>query len=212
MAQVKICGLRSEAAIEAAVTAGADWIGFVFAPKSPRYITPEDAARLAKPAVRRAVKIVALTVDAPFETLNAIAASLAPDVIQLHGAESPKKASVIGGLHDWDVWKAVPVASAADLETASEYPTIARLLLDARGPEGAPYDGGNGAAFDWTLTQGWTAPKPWLLAGGLSPENVAEAIRVTGAEAVDVSSGVEAAPGVKDPAKIRAFIQAAKNA
>jgi phosphoribosylanthranilate isomerase len=212
MTSVKICGLTEERSVAAAVEAGADWIGFVFHPTSPRAVSPERAARLAAPARGRA-RVVAVVVDADDALVSAIATKLAPDAVQLHGREQDRRLLGLRALfRSAQMWKALPVASREDLTAADAFTNADQLLLDAKPPKDADRTGGHGRAFDWSLLQGWRAPKPWILSGGLTPEGVSDAIRVTGANAVDVSSGVESAPGVKDPAKIAAFIAAAKAA
>jgi phosphoribosylanthranilate isomerase len=209
--EVKICGLSTPETVEAAITAGADLIGFVFFPSSPRNVTLEQAARLAALARGRA-KSVALVVDADDQLLSAIAGHVQPDIIQAHGSETPGRVAEIERLTGKPVIKAIRVKDAGDIAAAAEFSTVASLILyDAKAPEtlGSALPGGNGHAFDWGLLEGSRRPA-FMLAGGLTPENVAEAIRVTGAPMVDVSSGVEIAPGVKDPGLIRKFIEAAK--
>ena len=208
--QVKICGLSEPETLRAAVRAGADWIGFVFFEKSPRNVTLAAAQTLLM-GVGRAVP-VALLVDPDDDLVRAVGALGFP-ILQLHGSETPERVGAIKALSGArEVWKAVGVASAADLQVAESYTGFAdRLLLDAKPPSKADVPGGAGEAFDWALLKNWTAPLPWLLAGGLIPENVQEAIAATGARAVDVSSGVERARGLKDGQKIREFIAAAKD-
>lgn len=213
---VKICGLSTPGAVAAAIDAGADMIGFVFFARSPRKVTPEAAARLAAPA-RGIARIVALTVDADDATLGAIDAALAPDLHQLHGGETPARAAAIRARFGAPVVKALAVAAREDLAAAAAYAgVVERVLFDAKPPKDAALPGGNGRAFDWSLLAGREADHagavPWMLSGGLDAANVADAIRATGAEAVDVSSGVERASGVKDEALIRAFVRAAKGA
>lgn len=210
-AEVKICGLSTPETVEAAIAAGADLIGLVFYPKSPRCVTIDRAAALADQA-RGRVKTVALVVDADDALLREIAARVAPDLIQVHGAESPARVSEISRLTGKPVIKAIRVKEASDVAAAAAYSDVASLIMyDAKAPEtlGNALPGGNGHAFDWGLLEGGTRPA-FMLAGGLTPDNVAEAIRVTGAPIVDVSSGVETAPGVKDAGLIRKFIEAAK--
>lgn len=212
MTQAKICGLSTAEAVEAAVTGGAAWLGFVFFPASPRHVAPETAAALAAPARGRA-GIVAVTVDADDLALTEIGLILRPDWIQLHGRETPARAAQVRRLTGARVIRALPVSSAADLDAAAAWSGVAdALMFDARPPLGADLPGGVGARFDWDLLRGRTPPGLWFLAGGLTPDNVAEAVRLTGAPAVDVSSGVESAPGVKDPALIRAFLDAVRDA
>jgi len=206
---VKICGLSEPETLRAAVRAGADWIGFVFFEKSPRNVTLAAAETLLF-GVGSAVP-VALLVD-PDDDLVRDVAALGFPVIQLHGSETPERVREIKTLSGAEeVWKAIGVASAADLQMAERYKGFAgRLLLDAKPPSKTAVPGGAGEAFDWALLKNWTAPMPWLLAGGLTPENVAEAIAATGARAVDVSSGVEARRGLKSAQKIKEFIEAVK--
>jgi phosphoribosylanthranilate isomerase len=207
---VKICGLSTVATLDAALDAGADMVGFVFFSKSPRHIDWATARALGRQAKGRA-KIVALSVDADDDTLKRIADALAPDLLQLHGRETPARVKQIGELFARPTMKAIGVAARVDLAQAEAYANVADLLLiDAKPPKDAVLPGGNGRPFDWSLTRDFHAPVPWLLSGGLEPDTVAAAIALSGARGVDVSSGVESAPGVKDPAKIRAFIAAAR--
>ncbi|MFV0473409.1 MAG: phosphoribosylanthranilate isomerase [Pikeienuella sp.] len=205
---VKICGLKTPGAMRAAAGAGAGYAGFNFFPKSPRYLAPAAARALAAEAPAGMVK-VALLVDPDDDLVDEIAA-LPIDMIQLHGGEPPARVAAVRARAGLPVMKAVGVAVAADLKEIDAHETVAdQLLVDARPAPGAALPGGNGAPFDWRLLAGRSWARPWLLAGGLTAANVAEAIRLTGARQVDVSSGVESAPGVKDEAKIRAFIRAA---
>lgn len=202
--QIKICGIKSEAAFDAAVAAGADWIGFVFFPPSPRAVTPLRAAALSarhSGGPRR----VGLFVKPHAAEIEAALAALPLDILQIH--DTPEAAAALRRRFGHPVWRAVGIGGAADLPCSAEGADA--LLLDARASCGASRPGGNATAFDWTLLRAWTAPCPWLLAGGLTPQNVATAIAMTGAPAVDVSSGVERAPGEKDPALIAGFIAAA---
>jgi phosphoribosylanthranilate isomerase len=211
--EVKICGLSTPETVDAAVEAGADMIGLVFFPRSPRDVTLDQAAALAARA-RGKARIVTLVVDADDAQLASIVEKVDPDLIQAHGAESPERIAEIGRLTGKPVIKAIRVKDDADIATASDFARVASLILyDAKAPEtlGSHLPGGNGHAFDWGLLEGTRRPA-FMLAGGLTPENVAEAIRVTGAPVVDVSSGVESAPGVKDIGLIRKFIEAAKAA
>ena len=210
MTRVKICGVNDAAGFDAAVAGGADMIGFVFFPPSPRAVTPAGAAALSARASGGPER-VGLFVDPDDALLDAVLAALPLDVIQLHGEESPVRAAAIGARTGRPVMKAIGVAVPADLDQLAAYaPVVDRFLLDAKPPPGAALPGGNAAAFDWRLTAGRAIPRPWLLAGGLTPLTVAEAIRQSGAPGVDVSSGVERARGVKDPALIAAFIAAAR--
>ena len=210
--RVKICGLSEPAGLKAAVGAGAAYVGFVFFARSPRNVTPAKAATLAA-QVPAGVCKVALTVDADDAALEAILDDAPIDMIQLHGRETPARVAAIRDRFGLPVMKAVGVAEEADLAAIADYARAAdQLLIDARPPPGGALPGGNGLRFDWRLLQGrrWTVP--WMLAGGLTAGNVAEAARLTGAAQVDVSSGVESAPGEKAPARIRAFLAAAEAA
>lgn len=207
--RVKICGLRDPAQVLAAAEAGAAYIGLNFFPKSPRFVDLDRALELALAAPPGLCK-VALTVDADDATLEAILTRLPIDMLQLHGHESPERVAELKARHGLPVMKVVGVAEAADLAALDRYDLVAdQLMVDAKAPKGAPLPGGNGVAFDWRLIAGRVWRRPWMLAGGLTPANVAEAIRLTGARQVDVSSGVESAPGVKDAGLIRAFVAAA---
>lgn len=211
--EVKICGLSTPETVDAAIAAGADLVGFVFFPKSPRNVTMEHAAALAARARGRA-RIVALAVDADDALLREIAAKVDPDCFQAHGSETPERVAEIGRLTGKPVIKAIRVRDGADIAGAAAFSDVASLILyDAKAPEtlGNALPGGNGHAFDWALLEGGKRPA-FMLAGGLTPDNVADAIATTGAPMVDVSSGVESAPGVKDVALIRKFIEAAKSA
>ncbi len=209
MTAVKICGLSQAEHVAAAVEAGARYVGFVFFPKSPRHVTPQAAARLAQ-EVPPGVARVGLFVN-PDDTLLQDVLALVPlDMIQLHGDESPARVAEVKSRFGLPVMKAVGVAEPADLDALWDYGLVADMLLvDAKPPKDATLPGGNGLAFDWRLLTGRKWLKPWLLAGGLTAANVAEAVRLTGAQGVDVSSGVETAPGRKDPALIRRFVEAA---
>ena len=211
--EVKICGLSTPETMDAAVEAGADMVGLVFFPKSPRNVSLEQAASLAARARGRA-RIVTLVVDADDAQIKDIVAKVGPDLIQAHGSESPERIAEIARLTGRPVIKAIRVKDHADIAAAAQFSEAASLILyDAKAPEtlGSALPGGNGHAFDWGLLEGGRRPA-FVLAGGLTPDNVAEAIRVTGAPVVDVSSGVESAPGVKDIGLIRKFIEAAKAA
>jgi phosphoribosylanthranilate isomerase len=206
---IKICGLSTVPTLTAALDAGADMVGFVFFEKSPRCVTSAQARDLAARARLRA-EIVALCVDAADEALEAIVAATEPDYLQLHGRESPERVSQIQRKFGVSAIKAIGIAEAADFAKAQEYKDAAdALLIDAKPPKGAVLPGGNGVAFDWRLARDFHPRKPWLLSGGLDAGNVARAIRDSLTRSVDVSSGVESAPGVKDPEKVRAFIAAA---
>ncbi len=210
--KVKICGLTTEAALEAALAGGADYVGLVFFPPSPRNLTPEGARPLAARARGRA-RIVALMVDPNDALVDAVVASVDPDLLQLHGEESPERVAAVRRRWSKPVMKAVKVETAQDAEAALRYRGVADLILfDARPPRDSPLPGGNGAPFDWRALADVKDKVAYMLSGGLTPDNVAEAIRVTGAAIVDVSSGVEVRPGEKDPELIRRFLRAAKAA
>ena len=207
MSQVKICGITDPGALDAAAEAGADWIGLVFFPPSPRYVQPEHAARL----LHRGGPVpscVGLFVEPQISDIETVLRTVKLDVLQIYGA--PDRIAGIRTAFGLPIWSAVGVSRAADLP--NHRMGADRLVLEAKPPAGATRPGGNATTFDWSVIRGWQAPGPWLLAGGLTPENVADAIRITGAQAVDVSSGVESARGVKNPALIRSFIEAAKRA
>jgi phosphoribosylanthranilate isomerase len=210
MAQVKICGLSEPMTMKAALDAGADMVGLVFFGKSPRNVNVEQAAALAKMAKGKAT-VVALVVDADDKLLELITKRVRPDYFQAHGNETPNRVSEIAKLTDVKVIKAIAVREASDVAKAENYLGKADLVLfDAKAPETLKHalPGGNGISFDWTLLK--DIKGQFMLSGGLSPENVAEAIAVTGAPIVDVSSGVETAPGIKDAELIRKFIEQAK--
>lgn len=208
--RVKICGLREPEHVVVAAEAGAAYIGLVFFEKSPRHVSIAEARNLAL-EVPPGVAAVALVVNASDEDLRAILDRVPLDMLQLHGRETPARVAEIRARFGLPVMKALGVAEASDLAVLPDYEAVAdQILLDAKAPKGAALPGGNGLAFDWRLVAGQVFEKPWMLAGGLTPDNVAEAIARTGARQVDVSSGVESAPGVKDPALIRAFIAAAQ--
>jgi phosphoribosylanthranilate isomerase len=209
---VKICGLSTPLTLDAALDAGADMVGFVFFSKSPRHIDWTTARALGRQA-RGQVTIVALSVDADDGTLKRIVDTLSPDLMQLHGTESPARVKEIRELFGRPTMKAIGVAARGDLAASEAYASVANyLLIDAKPPKGAILPGGNGRPFDWSLTREFHAPVPWLLSGGLDPDTVERAIALSQARGVDVSSGVESAPGVKDPARIRAFVAAARRA
>jgi phosphoribosylanthranilate isomerase len=207
---VKICGLKTPEVLDAALDAGADMVGFVFFPPSPRNVAYEAARALGQQVRGRAQK-VALSVDATDEDLAAIIAALEPDVLQLHGNETPERVIMVRRRFGLPVMKALPIAERADLSPIRLYEKIAdRLLFDARAPREATRPGGLGKSFDWTLLDKLDIAVPFMLGGGLDAGNVAQALRITQASAVDVSSGVENAPGEKDAGKIRAFVAAAR--
>ncbi|WP_132462066.1 phosphoribosylanthranilate isomerase [Rhodovulum marinum] len=208
--RVKICGLTDPASVAAAVSAGASYLGFVFFPKSPRNLG-HDAARALAAEVPPGIAKVALTVDADDAALAALMDRVPIDMLQLHGHETPERVAAIRARFGLPVMKAVGIADEADLPQLAAYARVAdQLLVDAKPPKTAALPGGNGLSFDWRLIANRRWPVPWMLAGGLTPDNVAEAIRLTGAIQVDVSSGVESAPGVKDAALIDRFIAAAR--
>lgn len=210
---VKICGLGTPDAVDAALAAGADMIGLVRFPKSPRHVGLEEGRALSARAKGKAAR-VALVVDADDAALEAVVAALDPDLIQLHGAETPERVAAIRARFGRPVMKAVGIADPADLDAIERYADVAdRVLLDAKPPPRAEaLPGGNGLAFDWRLVAGLDPQRPFMLSGGLSPETVAAAIELTGVRAVDVSSGVETRPGRKSPEKIAAFVKAARAA
>ncbi|MEQ8665030.1 MAG: phosphoribosylanthranilate isomerase [Rhodospirillales bacterium] len=207
---VKICGLNSADTVDTAVKAGTDMVGFNFFPKSPRYVDPDTAGGLAGRVPDRVIK-VGLFVEPTDDELAAMLTRVPLDMIQLHGQEDPARVAHVRDRFAKPVMKVIGVSDAADLSRAAGYKGAAdRLLLDAKPPKGADRPGGNAVSFDWTMLSGWTAPMPWMLAGGLNPGNVAEAVSISHAPGVDVASGVESAPGVKDNAAIKAFIDAAR--
>jgi phosphoribosylanthranilate isomerase len=209
---VKICGLSTAEALDVALDEGADMVGFVFFPPSPRHLAFE-AARLLGERARGQAQKVALTVDADDAWFEAIVASLRPDLLQLHGSETAARVAALKRRFGLPVMKAVPIAQKDDLVLAANYIAAAdRILFDARAPKEATRPGGLGRAFDWRLLENLALGVPFMLSGGLDAGNVAEALRITKAPGVDVSSGVERAPGEKDPDKIRAFIRAARKA
>jgi phosphoribosylanthranilate isomerase len=207
---VKICGLSTRETLEVALEAGADMVGFVFFPPSPRHLSLEVARELGRQARDRATK-VALTVDADDATLENIVETLRPDLLQLHGKETTARVRDIKAKFALPVMKVIAVETSADLAALPGYASVAdRILFDARAPKGATRPGGLGAVFDWTLLAKLELELPYLVSGGLTADNVAEAVRITRAGGVDVSSGVESAPGIKDPEMIRHFIRAAR--
>ncbi|MBB4302008.1 phosphoribosylanthranilate isomerase [Rhodobium orientis] len=207
---IKICGLKTDGAMDAALEAGADMIGLVFFPKSPRHVAPETAARLAEKARGRA-EIVALTVNPDDALLDTVMETVAPDWLQLHGTESPERVAEVRARHGRSVMKALGVSSPEDFERAGAYAGIAdRLLFDAKPPKSATRPGGLGETFDWSLLDTLDPAVDFMLSGGLDAANVAEAVRRTRAIGVDVSSGVERAPGEKDADMIRAFVAATR--
>lgn len=209
--RVKICGLTRPEDLVAVEMARVTYGGFVFFPKSPRNLTPEAARALAVDAPVGLAK-VALVVNADNDFLDAITDVVPLDMLQLQGSETPERVAEIRDRYGLPVMKAIGIGSAEDLPQIDRYaPVVDQLLVDTKPPKDAKLPGGNGVRFDWSLLQGRRWPRPWMLAGGLTKDNVAEAIRVTGALQVDVSSAVEAAPGVKDATKIATFAQAARD-
>lgn len=208
--RIKVCGLTSRDAVAAAAEAGAAYVGFVFFEKSPRNVTPEQARDLAL-AVPDGIAKVALVVNADDAFLDAMLEQVPIDMLQLHGSETPERVTELKARYGLPVMKAVGVADAGDLAALETYGAVAdQLLVDAKPPKGADRPGGNAVSFDWGLIAGRRWAGPWMLAGGLGPDNVAQAIRATGARQVDVSSGVESAPGVKDAKLIADFVKAAR--
>ncbi|HVT26146.1 MAG TPA: phosphoribosylanthranilate isomerase [Rhizomicrobium sp.] len=207
---VKICGINSAEAADAAARAGADFAGLMFHPKSPRHVTPEDARSLAQ-RLRDKVRIVAVIVDPRDEDIVHAMNNAVPDFLQLHGSESPARVGEIREKFGIPIIKVLPVAEAADFANLPAYEDAADMLMfDAKPPANADRAGGHGVAFDWQLLRSRTISRPWFLAGGLTPENVSRAIAAANAAAVDVSSGVETAPGVKNPELIQSFIASAR--
>jgi phosphoribosylanthranilate isomerase len=209
---IKICGLRTLEALDVALHAGADMVGFVFFPPSPRHVDASTARALGA-RVRGRARKVALSVDADDAELEASIAALEPDLLQLHGTESPKRVLAVKARFKLPVIKAIAVETRDDLAVVPDYAEVAdRLIFDAKAPRDATRPGGLGKAFDWRLLQNLDPRVPFMLSGGLDPGNVAEAVSITRAGGVDVSSGVERAPGDKDPEKMRAFVRAARAA
>jgi phosphoribosylanthranilate isomerase len=209
--QVKICGLSTEETMEAALEAGADMVGLMFFPKSPRHVSLSQACKLADMA-RGKAEIVAVTVNMDPDGLSRIRELVNPDMFQFHGSEAPEALAAAKVMQGTKVMKALSVAEREDLERAQYYSIVAdSILFDAKPPKGSDLPGGNGVSYDWTLLKDLDIGKPFLLSGGLDPANVADAIRQSGVKAVDVSSGVEREKGVKDSELIRAFMAAAKS-
>jgi phosphoribosylanthranilate isomerase len=209
--QTKICGISTPEAVTAALDGGAAWLGFMFFARSPRNLEPDAAWRLAQP-VRGKAKVVAVVVDPSDAEVDRIAQVLKPDLIQLHGSETPARARAVGVRAGAGIIKALPVSESADLAAAADYESVAEhLMFEGKPPKDADLPGGMGRTFDWTLLSGRRFQRPWFLAGGLDPWNLPDAVQQSGAPLVDVSSGVERGPGLKDPALIRAFLDAAKS-
>ncbi|SEJ56051.1 phosphoribosylanthranilate isomerase [Sphingobium sp. AP50] len=205
---IKICGLSTPDTLGAAVQAGASHVGFVHFPKSPRHVEPDQIAALAS-AIPDHVDRVAVVVDADDDQLARLTGTGAITTLQLHGKESPERVAAIRQRFGLPVWKAISVKTRADIDAANVYASaVDRLLFDAKTPDGAALPGGMGLRFDWTLLRGLAIPAPWGLSGGLGIDNVVEALRITGAPLIDVSSGVESAPGIKSVDKIMAFCKA----
>ncbi|MGW9232198.1 phosphoribosylanthranilate isomerase [Pseudorhizobium sp. NPDC055634] len=205
---IKICGLKTQEAIERAIARGATHVGFIFFPKSPRHIDPEVAAELAEP-VRGRARIVAVTVDASDEDLDDIVHLLKPDILQMHGSETPERVLQVKALYGLPVMKAFSVRDASDLDRIDPYLGVAdRFLFDAKAPAGSELPGGNGVSFDWKIMASLDESVDYMLSGGLNKDNVGLALASTRARGLDVSSGVESAPGVKDTAMIDAFFDA----
>jgi len=210
--EVKICGLKTAEAVDRAVALGASHTGFIFFPKSPRNIEPDDAGRLAE-RIRGKAKIVAVTVNADNDDLDEIISALSPDMLQLHGDESPARVLNVKAVYGLPVIKALSIRDADDLRRIEPYIGIAdRFLLDAKPPEGSELPGGNGVSFDWRLLEALDDGVDYMLSGGLNADNIAEALAITGARAIDTSSGVESAPGVKDLKRMDAFFDAVSRA
>lgn len=209
---IKICGLKTPEAVAAALDGGATHIGFIFFPKSPRHITPDAAARLRAAATGRAVA-VAVTVDADDEALDEIVKTVRPDMLQLHGGETPERVRFLKERYNLPVMKAFSIREAGDFEAIAPYRGIAdRFLFDAKPPKGSELPGGNGISFDWNLLAALDADIDYMLSGGLNADNIAEALLKTGAPGIDISSGVECAPGEKDVRLIENFFQAVADA
>ncbi|HMM63973.1 MAG TPA: phosphoribosylanthranilate isomerase [Mesorhizobium sp.] len=205
---IKICGLKTDEALAAALAGGASHVGFIFFPRSPRHVEPAEAGRLRRAALGKA-KAVAVTVDAGDALLDAIVDAMAPDMLQLHGAETPARVAEVKARYGLPVMKALSVREATDISAARAYAGVAdRLLLDAKPPRGSELPGGNGVSFDWRLLAGADAGLNYMLSGGINAANIGTALSLARPSGIDVSSGVESAPGVKDPALIAAFFRA----
>jgi phosphoribosylanthranilate isomerase len=210
---IKICGLKTREAVDAAIAGGATHVGFIFFPRSPRNIDVESAADLATRARMWGLKAVAVTVDADDAYLDSIVSMVRPDILQLHGSETPERVKELKARYGLPVMKAFAIREAADFAKCVPYLMAAdRFLFDAKPPAGSDLPGGNGLVFDWQLLATLDAGIDYMLSGGLDPENVEQALAISGARALDVSSGVESAPGVKDINKITAFLEAARAA
>ncbi|MBD9653076.1 phosphoribosylanthranilate isomerase [Ensifer sp. PDNC004] len=210
--QVKICGLKTAEAAERAVALGASHVGFIFFPKSPRNIEPDDAGRIAD-RIRGQAKIVAVTVNADNDELDEIVSALNPDILQLHGSEDADRLLTVKAMYGLPVMKAFSVREASDLEKIDAYIGIAdRFLFDAKPPKGSELPGGNGVSFDWKLLDALDGSVDYMLSGGLNADNIGEAMAQTSARAIDISSGVESAPGVKDLKLMESFFNAVRQA
>ncbi|RWF48859.1 MAG: phosphoribosylanthranilate isomerase [Mesorhizobium sp.] len=209
---IKICGLKTDQAVAAALAGGASHVGFIFFAKSPRYVEPAEAGRLREAARGKALA-VAVTVDANDAFLNEIVEKMRPDMLQLHGSETPVRVAELKARHGLPVMKALPLSEAADLERIKPFVGIAdRFLFDAKPPKGSELPGGNGVAFDWRILAGLDVGIDYMLSGGLNAANIGDALRLANPPAIDISSGVESAPGVKDPALIEQFFRAVRAA
>lgn len=209
---IKICGLKTDEAMAAALAGGASHVGFIFFAKSPRYVEPAEAGRLRQAAIGKA-KAVAVTVDADDAFLDEIVEKMRPDMLQLHGAETPERVAAVKARYGLPVMKVFSVSEAADLERIKPFVGIAdRVMFDAKPPKGSQLPGGNGVAFDWRILAGLDAGLDYMLSGGLNAANIGDALRSANPPAIDISSGVESAPGVKDPALIEQFFRAVRAA
>lgn len=209
---IKICGLKTDAAVDAALAGGASHVGFIFFDKSPRHVSLDEAARLRARAKDKA-KAVAVTVDADDAMLDVIVSAMSPDMLQLHGKETPARVAEVKARYDLPVMKAFSVRDAADLDAVAPYRGIAdRFLFDAKPPKGSDLPGGNGVSFDWLLLAALDPGLDYMLSGGLNAGNIADALRLANPPGIDISSGVESAPGVKNPALIAEFVQAVETA
>ncbi|MEI9423626.1 phosphoribosylanthranilate isomerase [Mesorhizobium sp. Cs1299R1N1] len=209
---IKICGLKTDQAMAAALAGGASHVGFIFFPKSPRYVEPVEAGRLREAARGKALA-VAVTVDASDAVLDEIVEKMQPDMLQLHGSETPERVAELKARHGLPLMKALPLSEAADLDRIKPFVGVAdRFLFDAKPPKGSELPGGNGVAFDWRILAGLDAGIDYMLSGGLNAANIGDALRLANPPAIDISSGVESVPGVKDPALIEQFFRAVRAA
>ncbi|TPJ45033.1 phosphoribosylanthranilate isomerase [Mesorhizobium sp. B2-5-13] len=209
---IKICGLKTDQAMAAALAGGASHVGFIFFPKSPRYVEPTEAGRLREAARGKALAVV-VTVDASDAVLDEIVEKMQPDMLQLHGSETPERVTELKARHGLPVMKALPLSEAADLDRIRSFIGVAdRFLFDAKPPKGSELPGGNGVAFDWRILAGLDAGIDYMLSGGLNAANIGDALRLANPPAIDISSGVESVPGVKDPALIEQFFRAVRAA